>query len=150
MIVKWLIFKNADEFKYLTLFKPYEVLGEYSSKYDDRYYEIEDDDEDIITVCKKDSIYDYVDLDKKPISVNGYATSDLKPSPENVTNPYHYTNGNIETIDYLKDTLSKEQYEGFCRGNVLKYLSRYPHKNGVEDLNKAKTYLEWLIESVKE
>ena len=68
----------------------------------------------------------------------------------NVTSPSHYTNGNIETIDYLKDTLSKEQYEGFCRGNVLKYLSRYPHKNGVEDLNKAKTYLEWLIESVKE
>ena len=69
---------------------------------------------------------------------------------DNVTNPSHYTNGNIETIDYLKDTLSKEQYEGFCRGNVLKYLSRYPHKNGVEDLNKAKTYLEWLIESVEE
>ena len=68
----------------------------------------------------------------------------------NVTNPSHYINGNIETIDYLKDTLSKEQYEGFCRGNVLKYLSRYPHKNGVEDLNKAKTYLEWLIESVEE
>src|SRR5699024_11949605 len=97
---KWIVFKNADEFKYLTLFKPYEALSEYSSKYYNGYYEIEDDVEDIITVCKKDSIYDYVVLDKKPISVNGYAISDWEPSPDDVTSPSHYTNGNIETIDY--------------------------------------------------
>src|SRR5699024_5445247 len=102
---KWIVFKNADEFEWLTLFKPYEVLSEYSSKYDDGYYKIEDDDEDIITLRKKDSIYDYVVLDKKPISVNGYATSDWKPATDNVNKPSHYTNGNIETIDYINQII---------------------------------------------
>src|SRR5699024_6793908 len=147
---KWIVFKNAYEFKYLTLFKPYEVLSEYSSKYDDGYYEIEDDDEEIITVSKKDSIYDYVVLVKKLISVNVYATSDWIPATDNVTNPSHFTNGNIETIDYLKDTLYKHKHDDFIRDNMLKYLNRYTHKNGVYDLNKAKTYSECLIESVKE
>src|SRR5699024_2903445 len=143
----WIVFKNADEFKYLTLFKPYEVLSEYSSKYDDRYYEIEDDDEDIITVCKKDSIYDYVVLDKKPISVNGYATSDLKPATDNVNKPSHYNQGDIETIDYIKQIVQAYNGRtGYHVGNVIKYISRAPHKNGKEDLEKAKVYLEWAIE----
>ena len=37
----------------------------------------------------------------------------------------------------------------FWAGNVLKYLLRYPYKNGVEDLEKAKHYLEYLIEKEK-
>ena len=143
---KWIVFKNADEFNYLSESKPYKVLDErYVSVgwYVVGIYEIEDDDGNITTIQKEDSIYDYVVLDRHHVNLKDFV------APYNVTSPSHYTNGNIETIDYLKDTLSKEQYEGFCRGNVLKYLSRYPHKNGVEDLNKAKTYLEWLIESVE-
>ena len=38
----------------------------------------------------------------------------------------------------------------FWAGNVLKYLLRYPHKNGVEDLEKAKHYLEYLIKKEKD
>src|SRR5699024_4627672 len=147
MIVKWLIFKNVDEFNYLSESKPYKVLDERSisvQRYVVGIYEIEDDDGNTMIVRKEGSIYDYDVLYKHHVNLKDFV------APDNVTNPSHYINGNIETIDYLKDTLSKEQYEGFCRGNVLKYLSRYPHKNGVEDLNKAKTYLEWLIESVEE
>lgn len=61
-------------------------------------------------------------------------------------NPDHYTTGGIETIDYLEAKMSKEQFEGFLMGNVLKYVSRYQHKNGVEDLRKAEWYLMKLIE----
>lgn len=42
--------------------------------------------------------------------------------------------------------LSKEQVRGFYIGNIMKYITRYRGKNGVEDLLKADTYLNRLIE----
>ena len=44
-----------------------------------------------------------------------------------------------------KNALSTEQFEGWLRGNVIKYLWRYPHKNKLEDLRKAQFYLNRLI-----
>jgi hypothetical protein len=67
---------------------------------------------------------------------------------DNVNQPSHYV-GQIETIDYLKDKLTQEQFEGFCVGNVLKYVSRYKKKNGIEDLKKAKWYLTKIIETME-
>ena len=63
-----------------------------------------------------------------------------------VNHPKHYTVGDIEVIEYIKDKLTKEEYIGYCMGNVIKYVSRYKHKNGKEDLNKAMVYLSWAIE----
>lgn len=62
-----------------------------------------------------------------------------------INNPLHYTHGGIETIDYLKAKMSKEQFIGFLIGNILKYVSRFPFKNGLEDLKKAQWYLDKLI-----
>lgn len=67
----------------------------------------------------------------------------MKHDPVNA--PAHYTTGGIETIDYLVAKLSPEQFQGFLIGNVMKYVSRYPHKNGLEDLKKARWYLNKLI-----
>lgn len=66
---------------------------------------------------------------------------------DNVNRPSHYTFGKIECIDYIRDKMAPEEFQGFCMGNVLKYVSRHKHKNGVEDLKKAEVYLKWLIES---
>ena len=66
---------------------------------------------------------------------------------DNVNHPSHYADKQIEVIDYIKDTLTHEQYEGYCRANVIKYISRYDKKNGLEDLLKAQVYLGWLIEA---
>lgn len=66
---------------------------------------------------------------------------------DNVNKPSHYTFGKIECIDYIRDKMTPEEFQGFCMGNVLKYVSRHKHKNGVEDLKKAEVYLKWLIES---
>ena len=66
---------------------------------------------------------------------------------DNVNRPGHYTFGTIEVIDYIRDKMTPEMFQGFCMGNVLKYVSRHKHKNGVEDLKKANIYLGWLIES---
>lgn len=74
-----------------------------------------------------------------------------QPINENdkVHSPSHYCVGGIETIDYIRAKLSKEAFVGYCMGNVMKYTSRYDHKGGVEDLNKAKVYLEWAIEEMR-
>lgn len=69
-----------------------------------------------------------------------------KTTIDNISKPAHYTNGNIETIDYIMDcTKSLPGNEAVLVGNVLKYVSRYSAKNGVEDLKKAQVYLGWLI-----
>ena len=68
---------------------------------------------------------------------------------DTIKKPDHYMVGGIETIEYLKAKLTASEFEGYCRGNVLKYLSRAPHKNGVEDYQKAQVYLGWLIEAIK-
>lgn len=69
---------------------------------------------------------------------------------DNVHNPAHYTTGGIETIDFIRAKLGPEGFRAYCLGNVLKYVSRHAHKNGLEDLNKAGVYLEWAAESWRE
>ena len=64
-----------------------------------------------------------------------------------VTNPEHYNKGGIEAIDYIKQQLG-EGFGDYCSGNVMKYLHRYKYKNGIEDLRKARQYLDWLIEDM--
>jgi hypothetical protein len=63
-----------------------------------------------------------------------------------VEKPSHYGQGSIECIDYIKDFLTKEEYTGYLRGNMAKYLHRWRYKNGIEDLRKARWYLDRLIE----
>jgi hypothetical protein len=63
---------------------------------------------------------------------------------DNVNNPPHYTSGSIECIAAIQAALGKE-FRGFLRGNVIKYLWRYQDKGGVEDLRKARWYLDRLI-----
>ena len=68
---------------------------------------------------------------------------------DNVNNPLHYNKGEIETIDYIIDVLGKYEAVSYCQGNVIKYMWRYRHKNGVEDLRKAEWYLKELIKIEK-
>lgn len=66
-----------------------------------------------------------------------------------VNHPAHYTVGNIETIEYIEDKLTPEMLEGYFAGNIIKYLSRYRHKNGVEDLKKARWYLDRMLKNME-
>lgn len=72
---------------------------------------------------------------------------DMNEHFDNVAKPRHYADKEIEVIDYIRDTLTREQYEGYCIGNVLKYVSRYRNKGGSEDLKKAQIYLRWAVEA---
>lgn len=68
---------------------------------------------------------------------------------DSASDPDHYKQGDIECIDYIKSVLSKEGYIGYLQGNITKYLHRWKDKNGVEDLDKAHVYLNWLIKEVE-
>lgn len=69
---------------------------------------------------------------------------------DNVNSPKHYTNGAIEVIDYVEQVTSSYPTEtAFSIGNVIKYVSRSPHKNGVEDLKKARWYLDRAIKKME-
>lgn len=52
----------------------------------------------------------------------------------------HYSKNKIQPIDYI---LANDM--DFVSGNIIKYVTRYKNKNGLEDLKKAKHYLELLI-----
>ena len=70
---------------------------------------------------------------------------------DNVMHPSHYTDGGIEVIEYIRAKLSAEGFEGYCEGNVLKYMSRAGKKGDkVEDLKKASWYLNYLIDFLSE
>ena len=57
-----------------------------------------------------------------------------------VNSPKHYTQGDMEVITAIEG-LGLDYHQG----NVLKYIARYRHKNGMEDLLKAKWYIDRLI-----
>lgn len=62
-------------------------------------------------------------------------------------NPKHYTWGGLEVIEVLRAKLTREEFLGYLRGNVLKYVFRAGFKDSsklVEDLQKAKWYLDRL------
>ena len=75
-------------------------------------------------------------------------TTETQSDP--VNSPTHYQTGLIETIDSIKNILGHEKFQAYCTGNVIKYLSRYREKNGLEDLKKAETYISFIIKSYKE
>lgn len=73
--------------------------------------------------------------------------------PENdpVKHPNHYCYGRFECVEVIRElTAGASGPEGFLLGNIIKYLWRYRRKNGVEDLKKARRYIEMLIRLYEE
>ena len=65
---------------------------------------------------------------------------------EDAISPDHYSRYAIEPIKYIL-----ENGLGYCVGNIIKYVTRYPHKGrSLEDLKKARRYLDWLIREEEE
>lgn len=63
----------------------------------------------------------------------------------------HYRRLEIQPWDYMKCIMTDPEFvHGYLAGNVIKYMSRYTYKNGVEDLKKARHYLDKMIEELEE
>lgn len=90
------------------------------------------------------------DLDALLDSMHGTITEsepeDKPPKDDPVNHPSHYTQGGVECIDAIKAaTTGLVGFEGYCTGNIIKYLWRWKQKNGTEDLRKAVWYIDRLI-----
>lgn len=94
----------------------------------------------------KDEKYSFIKWeDERPwdvIAAKMYADS----KADNINKPTHYHSGNIDVIKFSEENFSKEEQKGFHRINAIKYITRYDRKNGVEDLQKARFYIDKLIE----
>lgn len=69
---------------------------------------------------------------------------------ESVNHPDHYNQGSIECLDAIEASMTSEEFLGFLKGNVMKYLWRWRQKGkGAEDIEKALFYLSRMPERVR-
>ena len=59
--------------------------------------------------------------------------------------PDRYSHGEIECIDAIRAALSPEEFRGFCKGEVIKYVWREAYKGGGEDMAKARDYIDYML-----
>lgn len=76
--------------------------------------------------------------------LEGYCDKSYKQ--DIVNHPAHYETGNFECIDVMLEIFGKNAVMQFCRCNAFKYLYRMDNKNGYEDIQKAKWYIDKYIE----
>ncbi len=69
---------------------------------------------------------------------------------DNVNSPSHYNQAGVECIQAIEASLSKEEFIGYLRGNILKYTWRCRYKNGAEDIAKSIWYAKLLEIKLKE
>ncbi|MDW4090423.1 DUF3310 domain-containing protein [Staphylococcus saprophyticus] len=82
--------------------------------------------------------------------INTHKSNDVQQRKRNdtVNHPSHYNYGDIEVIDFIEQvTQHYNANVAYHIGNAIKYLARSPHKNGKEDVAKAKWYIERAFEN---
>lgn len=80
--------------------------------------------------------------------INSYER--ITPKIKDPINPNYYKHGEVECINAIESaTINKNGIEAVCTANIIKYLWRYENKNGLEDVQKASYYLNYLIEVLK-
>lgn len=63
----------------------------------------------------------------------------------------HYKHGSVECIEAIKAALTEDEYRGFLKGNIIKYVWREGHKgSSLEDVQKAEDYTMMLVEETKQ
>ena len=92
----------------------------------------------------------YKELDPASCKNAEDSCCDKESNVDMVNHPAHYNQGGIECIDALKAaTVSKTGIEAVCTANAIKYLRRYEEKNGIEDIKKARWYIDRLIKELE-
>lgn len=67
---------------------------------------------------------------------------------DTVQRPAHYNQSGIECIDAIAASMTAEEFRGFLKGNVQKYVWRSEHKGGAQDYHKAQYYLNRLVKEL--
>ena len=92
--------------------------------------------------CKHVEVSD-LNFPCKSCKRNGGEKDNWEPANDNVNHPSHYENFcSLECIEAMELIFGKEFVYNFCLLNSWKYIWRYKHKNGTEDLKKARWYID--------
>lgn len=75
-----------------------------------------------------------------------YAEYEVLGQTNRNINPLHYQKYPLQMIENMQNSMTPDEFKGYLKGNIMKYISRYQDKNGAEDLKKADWYLNKLIE----
>ena len=83
--------------------------------------------------------------------MNNMAPAQQQPEKQDqVNHPAHYTQGDIECWDAISACMSADEFAGYLRGCAIKYLWRCTDKGTfTQDLQKARAYVEKLIEAIE-
>lgn len=84
--------------------------------------------------------------------VGSYSANKMQEAEDMVNSPKHYKlrGLDIESVDVIKATLTPEEFQGWLKGNAMKYLHRLGKKDdAVQDAKKAMKYLEWLVKELE-
>ena len=136
---------NIDDCDNCELIKKYDRdTSEFTDQYSCIFHKMSDD--------MLDKCYSwYKELDLATCENAETKCCNKEPDIDMVNHPSHYTQGGIECIDALKAaTVSKTGIEAVCTANAIKYLWRYEEKNGIEDVKKARWYIDRLIKELEE
>lgn len=117
-----------------------------------------EEDDDMEYIWKKPKEMDAVkknEESRKPdiidVLMEGVKTMEEFKEKNDPTHPSHYAQGGISVWDVIRAyTDGLNGVDAFNAGNAIKYILRWNHKNGIEDLKKAKVYIDELIKSQKE
>lgn len=113
-------------------------------------FEVSDTAEGYGYIVKDDTDGKYYAVKMSDVEVLTDGDSDEGKPSNMVDHPPHYNYGDIEVIDYIEQVT--DAYTGrqaYLSGNIIKYVSRAPHKNGAEDIRKAIWYAERLAEDME-
>ena len=100
----------------------------------------------ICKVCKQEYIINKSALNREMDGESFYICPTCRlygTEEKNNIKPNHYGNSEIDVIDFCQ-----ANNLDFMQGNVIKYVFRYKNKNGLEDLEKAKEYIDRMIENL--
>ena len=84
-----------------------------------------------------------------PAEWDGISILKKQKKVDPVDQPDHYNKGSIEAIEAIKASMPEQEFNGYLKGNALKYLWRYDYKGKpVEDLRKCRWYIDRLIKEI--
>lgn len=78
---------------------------------------------------------------EKQLTIEDFGVEIPNTNYDPVNRPSHYAHGGIECIDAMESAFGIEWVQHFCACNAFKYIFRFLHKNGIEDIDKACWYL---------
>ncbi len=154
---KW--YETRDGRRFVKIIEEYTELGWYSGEYylevggaakieswkiNGKFVDSPEDEESPFDLVKEVTYSDVLNKSHTPKRTFLDRIPGLRKPTDNVNNPVHYNKSGIECIDAI-EAATGEGFEFYLQGNILKYLWRYRYKNGVEDLKKARWYLDKLI-----